>query len=151
VPWSNALHSRIRGGGSYLCGPLAHFALGFDGLSLAARDAAAEAGLEQGERNPFRSIVVRAIELVYAADEAFRLLAEHEEPDAPAVEFEPRAGIGSGCTEAPRGILYHRYELDANGTILGARSCRRRRRTSGRSRKTCMVWSSAGSSCPKTS
>jgi coenzyme F420-reducing hydrogenase alpha subunit len=121
VPWSNALHSRIRGSGSYLCGPLARFAVGFDGLSPTARDAAAEAGLEQGERNPFRSIVVRAIELVYAADEALRLLAEYEEPDAPAVEVEPRAGIGYGCTEAPRGILYHRYELDADGTILDAK------------------------------
>jgi coenzyme F420-reducing hydrogenase alpha subunit len=121
VPWSNALHSRIRGGKSYLCGPLARFALGFDGLSPTARDAAAEAGLERDERNPFRSIVVRAIELVYAADEALRLLAEYEEPDAPAVEVEPRAGIGCGCTEAPRGILYHRYELDTDGTILDAK------------------------------
>ena len=60
------------------------------------------------------------VELVYAADEALRLIAEYEEPDAPAVEVEPRAGIGHGCTEAPRGILYHRYELDDEGTILDA-------------------------------
>ena len=89
---------------------------------LAARaEAAQEAGLEPGERNPFRSIVVRAVELVYAADEALRLIAEYEEPDAPAVEVEPRAGVGYGCTEAPRGILYHRYELDEDGTILDAK------------------------------
>ncbi len=73
------------------------------------------------ERNPFRSIVVRSVELVYAADEALRLIAEYEEPDAPAVEVEPRAGVGYGCTEAPRGILYHRYELDDDGTILDAK------------------------------
>ena len=83
--------------------------------------AAKEAGLDPSERNPFRSIVVRCVELVYATDEALRLIAEYEEPDAPSVEFEPRAGVGYGCTEAPRGICYHRYELDAEGTILDAK------------------------------
>jgi sulfhydrogenase subunit alpha len=73
------------------------------------------------ERNPFRSIVVRSVELVYAADEALRLIADYEEPDAPAVEVEPRAGVGYGCTEAPRGILYHRYRIDDVGTILDAK------------------------------
>jgi coenzyme F420-reducing hydrogenase alpha subunit len=121
VEWSNALHSRVIGRGSYLCGPLARFALGHERLSPAAREAAAEAGLSPDERNPFRSIVVRSVELVYAADEALRLIAEYEEPDAPAVEVEPRAGVGHGCTEAPRGILYHRYEIDDEGTILDAK------------------------------
>jgi sulfhydrogenase subunit alpha len=121
VEWSNALHSSLRERGSYLCGPLARFALSADRLSPATAEAAKEAGLEPGERNPFRSIVVRSVELVYAADEALRLVAEYEEPDAPAVEVEPRAGTGYGCTEAPRGILYHRYQLDADGTILDAK------------------------------
>jgi coenzyme F420-reducing hydrogenase alpha subunit len=121
VEWSNALHSRIVARGSYLCGPLARFALAADRLSPVAREAAKEAGLEPSERNPFRSIVVRSVELVYAADEALRLIAEYEEPDAPAVEVEPRAGTGYGCTEAPRGICYHRYSIDDEGTILDAK------------------------------
>jgi coenzyme F420-reducing hydrogenase alpha subunit len=121
VARSNALHSRLRERGSYLCGPLARFALAHGRLSPLAQEAAAGAGLTPDERNPFRSIVVRAVELVYAADEALRLVAEYEEPDAPAVEVEPRAGVGHGCTEAPRGILYHRYELDDEGTILDAK------------------------------
>ena len=121
VEWSNALHSRIIERGSYLCGPLARFALAADRLSPIARDAAREAGLEPSDRNPFKSIVVRSVELVYAADEALRIIAEYEKPDAPAVEVEPRAGVGYGCTEAPRGILYHRYEIDAEGSILDAK------------------------------
>jgi coenzyme F420-reducing hydrogenase alpha subunit len=121
VPWSNALHSSLRERGSYLCGPLARFALAADRLSPLAAEAAKEAGLSAEERNPFRSIVVRSVELVYAADEALRLIAEYEEPDAPAVEVEPRAGVGHGCTEAPRGILYHRYRLEDDGTILDAK------------------------------
>ena len=67
VPWSNALHSRLRGRGVYLVGPLARFALGFDRLSSGAREAALAAGLGPDERNPFRSIVVRCVEMVYAA------------------------------------------------------------------------------------
>jgi coenzyme F420-reducing hydrogenase alpha subunit len=121
VEWSNALHSSVQGRGSYLCGPLARFALGHDRLSPLAREAAREAGVGPDERNPFRSIVIRAVELVYAADEALRLIAEYEEPDAPALEATPSAGVGHGCTEAPRGILYHRYRIDEDGTILDAK------------------------------
>jgi len=68
VPWSNALHSQIVGRGSYLCEPLARFALCYDELSPLAKEAAEGAGLGRGERNPFRSIVVRAVETVYAAE-----------------------------------------------------------------------------------
>jgi sulfhydrogenase subunit alpha len=121
VEWSNALHSQVRGRASYLCGPLARFALGFEHLSPLAQEVAAEAGVGPGERNPFRSIVVRSVEMVYAADEALRLIAEYEEPDSPAVEVAPRAGVGYGCTEAPRGILYHRYRIDDEGTIIDAK------------------------------
>jgi sulfhydrogenase subunit alpha len=121
VSWSNALHSSLRERGSYLCGPLARFATSYDRLSRLAREAADNASLGPAERNPFRSIVVRSVELVYAAEEALRLVAEYEEPDAPAVEVEPRHGLGYGCTEAPRGILYHRYRIDGDGTILDAK------------------------------
>lgn len=121
VEWSSALHSRLIERGNYLVGPLARYALNADRLSPLAREAAAEAGLDPSERNPFRSIVVRSVEMVYAADEALRLIAGYEEPDEPAIEVVPRAGTGHGCTEAPRGICWHRYELDDEGTILDAK------------------------------
>ncbi len=121
VERSNALHSHRRDGGTYLCGPLARFPLSAESLSPLALEAAREAGLEPSCRNPFRSIVVRSVEIVYACDEALRLIAAYEEPDAPAVPVEPVAGVGFGATEAPRGLLYHRYEIDADGTILDAK------------------------------
>ena len=118
---STALHSRLRERGTYLCGPLARYTLNHDRLSPLARQAAAEAGLGTECRDPFRSIVVRSVELVYACDEALRLIAAYEEPDAPAVAIEPVAGTGYGASEAPRGLLYHRYRVDAEGTILDAK------------------------------
>jgi coenzyme F420-reducing hydrogenase alpha subunit len=120
VARSNALHARLRARGTYLVGPLARYALASELLSPGARAAAAEAGLGAVCRNPFQSIVVRSVELLYACDEAIRLIDEYEEPDRPAVDFEVRAGVGHGATEAPRGVCYHRYAIDAEGTILEA-------------------------------
>jgi coenzyme F420-reducing hydrogenase alpha subunit len=120
VAHSTALHASLDGD-EYLVGPLARYALGHDRLAPVAREAARAAKLGEVERNPFRSIVVRAVEVVHACAEALRIIDEYEEPDQPAVEVLPRAGVGHGCTEAPRGLLYHRYELDADGTIVDAR------------------------------
>ena len=91
VPHSNALHSRLRERGSYLVGPLARYALNSSKLSPLAREAAADAGLPEVCRNPFQSIVVRAVEILYALDEALRIIDGYEEPDGPA----------SRCRRAP--------------------------------------------------
>jgi coenzyme F420-reducing hydrogenase alpha subunit len=121
VKHSSALQSSIRGRGSYLVGPLARFNLNFERLPEAARAAAVEVGLRPPVRNPFRSIVVRAIEIVFACEEALRAVREYEPPAAPRIEAPARAGVGQAITEAPRGILYHRYALDEHGKILTAR------------------------------
>jgi sulfhydrogenase subunit alpha len=121
VEHSTALHSRMRDGTRYLVGPLARYALNRDRLSPVAREAADAAGLEPVCRNPFRSIVVRAVEILYALDEALRLIEAYEPPDPPGVEVLPRAGTGHGWTEAPRGMLWHRYAIDDEGTILDAK------------------------------
>jgi sulfhydrogenase subunit alpha len=121
VEHSNALHARLRERGAYLAGPMARYALNRDRLSPLAAEAAREAGLGEACRNPFESIVVRAVEILYALDEAVRIIDSYEEPDRPAVALEPRAGTGHGWTEAPRGMLYHRYELDDAGKIVSAK------------------------------
>jgi coenzyme F420-reducing hydrogenase alpha subunit len=120
VEHSSALHARIRGRGPYLTGPLARFNLGFDRLSPIAQEAALEAGIPPPCHNPFQSIVVRAVEILQACHEALEIVEHYERPDRPAVEVEPRRGVGHGATEAPRGFLYHRYEIDEDGTILSA-------------------------------
>ncbi len=71
--------------------------------------------------NPFQSIVVRAVEILQACDEALSIIENYEQPDRPAVEVAPRHAVGHGATEAPRGMLYHRYEIDEQGTILDAK------------------------------
>ncbi|HTQ32756.1 MAG TPA: Ni/Fe hydrogenase subunit alpha [Stellaceae bacterium] len=121
VPHSTALHSTLKRRGGYLVGALARYALNRDRLPADLQALADEAGLDPVCRNPFQSILVRAVEVIYACGEALRLIAEYERPARPFVSVEPRAGIGYGCTEAPRGMLYHRYETDSDGTIVEAR------------------------------
>ncbi|MFZ1682845.1 MAG: Ni/Fe hydrogenase subunit alpha [Candidatus Zixiibacteriota bacterium] len=118
---ANALHSVHLGKGAYFVGPLARINLNFDHLSKPALEAASVAGFKKGCHNPFKSIVVRAIETVYACDEALRIIDQYEPPPAPFVDVKPKAGTGHGCTEAPRGILYHKYTISDDGIIENAK------------------------------
>jgi len=121
VERTNALHSVRIGGGPFMVGPLARYALNFERLSPLAQDAARDAGLGTVCLNPFQSIIVRAIETLHACDEALRIIDGYEAPPAPSVPVSPRAATGYACTEAPRGTLYHRYRIDANGIIHDAK------------------------------
>jgi coenzyme F420-reducing hydrogenase alpha subunit len=121
VARSNALHSTLKGHGPYLTGPLARYSLNSDRLSPIAKDAAKKAGLGPVCRNPFRSIVVRAVETLYAVDEALRILGSYEPPDPPAVPAPLRPGTGWAATEAPRGLLWHRYRIGADGLLAEAK------------------------------
>ncbi|MEZ0090918.1 Ni/Fe hydrogenase subunit alpha [Streptacidiphilus sp. EB129] len=119
VPHSTALQATADGR-RYLTGPLARWRTSADRLPRDLRNLAAVAGIGQSCDNPFRSIVVRAIEVLWAVREAQRILDAYEPPAAPAVPVPPRAGVGHATTEAPRGLLYHRYEIDADGLVAAA-------------------------------
>ena len=120
VDHSTALHARVLRRGRYLVGPLARYSLHASKLSPTASVAAAAAGLDGDCRNPFKSIIVRAVEVVHAFDTAIDIIDNYEEPDRPSVTVEPRAGEGHGVTEAPRGLLYHRYGIDEAGKVTDA-------------------------------
>jgi sulfhydrogenase subunit alpha len=121
VPHSTALHSRVRARGAYLCGPLARINLDFDRLRDEARAAADAAGLTVPCMNPFKSILARGVEIVQALDEARALIGSYVAPDPPFVPLPQRRATGHGATEAPRGLLYHRYTVDEEGTVTAAR------------------------------
>jgi coenzyme F420-reducing hydrogenase alpha subunit len=121
VPHANALHSVYRGRGAYLCGPLARYNLNYDRLTPLCQAEAKAAGLGPKVHNPFKSILVRGVELIYACEEALKLIENYDPPTPPAVPLTPKAGMGCGISEAPRGILYHRYRIDQNGLVQDAR------------------------------
>jgi sulfhydrogenase subunit alpha len=121
VPHSTALHTHVKQRQSCQVGPLARVNLNYDQLTPIARETAQEVGLDPQCRNPFKSILARIIEVVFAFDEACRIIADYAQPDQPAVAVQPQAGTGYGCTEAPRGICYHRYTIDDAGLITDAK------------------------------
>ncbi len=120
VPHSNALHSTYHGQ-TYHVGPLARLNLNADRLTPVAREVLQDLPFALPWRNPFLSIVARGLELIVAAEEALRILENYEPPSTPRVEIQPRAGRGAWITEAPRGILYHRYDLDDQGLVKSAK------------------------------
>jgi len=120
VPHSTALYSHYRGQ-PYLVGPLARLNLNLDRLPNAVRRTLERTGVPFPSANPYHAIVARAVEVHYALLEALRILDDYRVPDAPPVTVEPRAGIGYGCTEAPRGLLWTKWETDAEGSIVAAR------------------------------
>lgn len=130
VAWSNALHcaQRLPDGTlrPYFVGPLARYSLGYAQLSPLTQQVARDLQYARPVRNPFQSIVVRSLELVYACDEALRIIDAYEPTGAPAAAVPPREAdspdaVGWACTEAPRGLLYHRYALRSDGSIAEAK------------------------------
>ncbi len=120
VPHSTALHCHLEGK-PYLVGPLARLNLNHEQLHDEVKQALADTGFTFPSHNPYHNIIARAAEIYYALLEAVRLLEDYQQPTAAAVEVTPKAGTAYGCTEAPRGTLWHRYEIDDHGIISAAR------------------------------
>lgn len=121
VAHSTALHAVIRGRGAYVCGPLARINLNYDLLRPVVREAAQRAGFSVPCRNPFRTILARALEVLQAIDEAGAIIGSWTPPAQAALALPHNPATGYGCTEAPRGMLLHRYVVDGEGLITEAR------------------------------
>lgn len=122
VPNSTALHSvRSETGSSYFVGPLARLNLNRNHLSPMAQSAANECGIKWPCRNPYAGIVARAVELIHACDEAVHIIRSYSEPHVTHIDFSPRSAEGCAATEAPRGLLYHRYRINDQGLVQFAK------------------------------
>ena len=120
VSRSNALHCRLMDGKAYLCGPMARISLFSDRLHPNAASALERSGLRLPMTNPYQSIVARAVEVVHAFSEALDIISTYRRPHAPHTKWSPCSAVGHGATEAPRGLLYHRYEIDEDGSVQHA-------------------------------
>jgi coenzyme F420-reducing hydrogenase alpha subunit len=116
VPYSTALHCTFQGK-SYLTGPLARLSLNHDQLSPFTKEIFAEIGFSLPFKRASMGIVARSVEVLYALDEALRVIEQYEPPPSPSVPVIIKAGTGVAATEAPRGVLYHRFQVNEDGTI----------------------------------
>src|SRR5262249_38396629 len=122
VPHSTALHSvRKVDGLPYFVGPLARVNLSGDRLTPTARRLADEVGIGWPSRNSFHGIVARGLELVHAFEEALDILKTYKPPRPARIVYNRQGGVGCAATEAPRGLIYHRYALDEGGLVTEAK------------------------------
>ena len=123
MPQSTSLHSvMLPAAKNYLVGPLARINLCFDQLAPTAKRLAEKCGIAWPSRNNFQSIVARAVETIDAYEEAVAIVKDYNaEPAQSRVKFEPRPGVGCHATEAPRGLLFHRYRIGDDGLIAEAK------------------------------
>ncbi len=125
VAHSTALHAVIRGRGAYLVGPLARLNLNHQKLHPRAQtllgDVRRALKRDLPWRNNFLSLPARGIETVHALALAADILDSYTPLPRSRVPITPRAGEGGHGTEAPRGVCWHRYRTEADGTIAEAR------------------------------
>lgn len=117
---STSLHAGIKRDSSvspYIVGPVSRLNLNHDKLPSDIKAAVKEAGISLPITNNQMSIIARSVELSYAFYEAIRIIKDYEGHEAPFIDFAQTAGEAVWITEAPRGILLHKYELDDKGNI----------------------------------
>lgn len=108
-------------GRCYHVGPLARVNLNFDRLAPAARQVADAIGFAPPCLNPFKAIIARGLEVIQAYEEALNILRSYSSFQPPRMEFEHRSGDGVSATEAPRGLIFHRFAVNADGKIVSAK------------------------------
>jgi coenzyme F420-reducing hydrogenase alpha subunit len=125
MPYSTALHSVLRNRGPYLVGPLARLNLNAERLHPRAAELLPKlcqaVGAELPWRNPYLGLLARGLETVHALAVAANVLEHYTPPAQPRIAITPRAGVGGHGTEAPRGLCWHQYRTQSDGTILSAR------------------------------
>ena len=125
VPHSTALHAVIKERGAYMVGPLARLNLNAPKLHPRAAELLPKVCDTVGSplpwQNNYLSLLARGLETVHALALAADLLQGYTLPARSRAAVTPRVGIGGHGTEAPRGLCWHEYRTEADGTIASAR------------------------------
>ncbi|MFY9253111.1 MAG: Ni/Fe hydrogenase subunit alpha [Fuerstiella sp.] len=114
-------HKSDKTGTCYHVGPLARVNLNFGRLSPSARQVAEEINFSVPCLNPFKAIIARGLEVIHAYEESLEIIRSYQPFKPPRIAFDHRDGEGVSATEAPRGIIFHRYSVDAAGKIVTAK------------------------------
>ena len=110
---------------SYAVGALARFNNNGELLTPMGKDAAKMFGLKKGCTNPFMNTVAQLVECFHIVETSIALIDEilTKGVKEEKLTCSAKAGRGTGCVEAPRGILFHEYEFDKKGSCVAADIC----------------------------
>jgi sulfhydrogenase subunit alpha len=116
VPYSNAKRTVLKGKEPIMVGALSRLKIKFDKIHPEAKRAASMIGFDIMDKNPFLNNTAQALEVVHGIWRCIELLETLSYGDF-FIKPEVKEGAGSSITEAPRGLLYHQYELNKRGVI----------------------------------
>lgn len=119
-PYSTAKFA-VREGKEYMLGAIARMNLAWEFVADDLRQIVKKSKHSFPSKNPFHNLIAQAVELAHWVDIAEKLVAELDLAPEPIQEVKPCAGKGVGITEAPRGLLFHEYEFDADGVCTSCR------------------------------
>ena len=116
IPYSQA-SGYIYKGESYMVGALARMNFAKDKLNPRTRESAKDALALFPSADIFYNNLAQAIEILHSIDEAVDILKNNTFPPEPILKNPYRDAVGVGVIEAPRGTLYHKIVLGADGLV----------------------------------
>lgn len=116
LPYSQASAYQYKGR-PYMVGALARLNLAKENLHQKTKDSVPEILKKFPSTDIFHNNLAQAVEILHAIDHAVEILTANQFKPEPPIQKPPREAVGIGVVEAPRGTLYHRVELSADGKI----------------------------------
>ncbi len=111
--------------GTFMVGSLARINNSFEQLNPEAKKAWKKLKLKMPCYNPFYNLMAQIVEIIHSIEEMSKLFGQYQSLRKQTnfakklkVSFKPNPGKGYAVMEAPRGLLYHEYELDREGNML---------------------------------
>ena len=101
----------------YMVGALARINLAKDKLHPKTKESLGELLNLFPSTDIFYNNLAQAIEILHSVDESIDLLTANKFVAEPIIKAQPRDAVGVGVVEAPRGTLYHKVVLGADGLI----------------------------------
>lgn len=116
LPYSQASAYTFKGE-TYRVGSIARLNINASGLHPRTKHDAADALAVFPSDNIFHNNLAQAIEILHSVDESIDLLKQKTFVPEPVQKIVPKAGVGVGLVEAPRGALYHKLEVNDKGIV----------------------------------
>jgi coenzyme F420-reducing hydrogenase alpha subunit len=116
VDYAFAKKSAVKKRGSMMVGALARLNNKFDRLQARTKSLAREVGFEIPDDNPFHNNIAQSLEVVDGIERCIQLIESNRFVDE-QFNVRVRPGAGGSVTEAPRGLLYHWYEINRKGLV----------------------------------
>jgi coenzyme F420-reducing hydrogenase alpha subunit len=116
IPYSQASGYSYKGDG-YMVGALARVNLAKDKLHPQTKASLGETLNLFPSTDIYHNNLAQAIEILHSVDESLDILGQHQFSPEPVIKPSFKDCVGVGVIEAPRGTLYHKVVVNADGTV----------------------------------